>query len=404
MGRELSLLLAVLPGERPPTEAEASARLSPFYRYVPGSGAPERSGGWSQGWCSPEGDEHLLSLGAFEAAWVDMPLRIARLAEATTAAVEAARWALWCTTRLDGRQPLSAYARQLRFASIAAPDAVAIHDSGKLCLHDAARLRAVASWATPPPPSELFQVHVVSPPRRSGKLWVHTHGLERAGIPDVEVLLVPLHLGEPAYDLVSAFVRARLGTRVPLRGSTDDLVLGHRIFWVPLEEALERMRPGDLGGLADRPRFSSHTGRRIVIVADPRPDRPPQPPLDVLRAFEDASAVVRVRPCESERAARLARERWPVFEALFASHGCDREWSFAVCVPQTTASGGSEFLWWIVEEVRPGRVRCRVRNEVLDVPGLETGDERWHDVSCLEDWVVYAPDKDVTPATVAVPA
>jgi hypothetical protein len=73
------------------------------------------------------------------------------------------------------------------------------------------------------------------------------------------------------------------------------------------------------------------------------------------------------------------------------------------CIPQATASGGSESLWWIVEEIREGTVRCNVRNEVLDMPGLTTGDERWLEVARLEDWVVYTPDEDVTPATVAVP-
>jgi hypothetical protein len=414
MGRELSVMLAVLPGGRAPTREEASARLSPYYAFVPGPDDPEGPGKregepddapeWRQGWRGPEGDEHLLSVGAFEAAWIDVPLRVARLGRGPAAAVRKARWALWCTTRLDARDPLAAFARQLRFVSIAAPDAVVVHDFAKQVVCDPARLRALSSWATPPPPTELFQVHAVSPPRRAQKGWVHTHGLERAGMPDVEVLLVPLDLARPAFDLVSAFVRARLGTRVPVRGSTDDLVLGHRVSWLPYEEAIARLPAGEIGGRDDRRIAPSHAGRRIVLVDDPREGRPPLPPLDVLLAFEDASAVVRVRPSESERAARLARERWPVFQGLFASHGDDLRWSFAVCVPEPTAAGGHEFLWWIVEEVRGTSVRCRVRNEVLDVPGLSTGDERWHDVSRLEDWVVYAPKKDVTPATTALPA
>jgi hypothetical protein len=423
MGQELSVLLPILPGGEPPSAEEAAARLQPFYRAVPAADGAESADGadgpgvgedgeggeggdrtkarWAQGWRSPEGDEHLVSLGPFDPGWVEVPLAVARLSEPQARAARRARWALWCTTRLDAGDPLAAYARQLRFAAIAAPDAVAVHDHASQRTQSADRLRAVSSWATPPPPTELYAVHAVSPRSRWGTAWVHTHGLARCGMPDVELLRVPTHLAEAARDLLAAFVRARLGTPVALRGFSDDLVLGHRVEWLPSEEAVRRMTPRELGGRGDRRRAPSHAGRRIAIVAADRPDRPPDPPLDLLEAFDEATAVVRVRPSESERAARLARERWPVFERLFGVHGDDDDWSFVVSVPLPTASGGSEHLWWLVERIRDGRLLCRVRNEVIDVPGLATDDLRWHDVSAVDDWVVYAPRHDVTPATVS---
>src|SRR5262245_7207783 len=231
----LSVLQLILPGPSPPTSEEVAKRLTPYYR--PFAEAEHLSGGWHQPWGTPEGDQHVVSLLPFDAAAAEGPLIIAQLHPEGVRQARAAKWSLCDATELPPANPLPTFGRQMRLCSIAAPEAVAVHDFASQRVFCTERCRVVGSWATPPPARELFVVHAVGPDRGRRGAWMHTHGLERAGLPDVELLRVPHDLMDAASDLIDAFVRANLGRRVPLAGSTDDLVLGHRIEWIPAASA-----------------------------------------------------------------------------------------------------------------------------------------------------------------------
>jgi hypothetical protein len=340
----------------------------------------------------------------FDPEWFRFHVKTSRLSEEVQEAVDGARYGLFFSTRFDPAAPLAAFGRQAKVLAIAAPDALAVHDAATQGMDSGDRFRAIASWSTPPHPKELYDVHAVWAPGNVGRSWVHTHGLERCGIPDIDLLRVPDDLVVSAWDLIGAFVRARLGTKVPLRDFDDDLVSGHRVSWVPAGEAARKVHRPDIGGVKCRRQAPSHARDRIVIVEDPTLEEGAGPPLDLLRLFEDGDPLVYVHPAEVERAARLARERWGVFEGLLARHGDDDGWSFRVCVALRTCASGRESMWWEVETVKDGRLRARLEVDPVGVHDLRRGDFRWHDLSDVADWAVHSPEHEISPGTYPVPA
>jgi hypothetical protein len=399
----LSVLELLLPSADPPSPETVAAQIEPFAARVE-SRSPPRLGPWEQAWRSPEGDGHLLTLRPYRPRETEIRLLLSSMTGAEKRRTRSTRWSLLLTTSLDVSDPLSAYGRQARFASIAAPDAIAVHDvaSGRVCPGE--HLQALAAWATPPPATELYQIHAVYPPDPGKGWWLHTHGLQRTGLPDVEMLRVPPDLSEAAADVIHAFVRGNLGRDPGLRGEADGLFLGHRVAWIPARRAAASMTTSEIGRLADRFADGGHDGRRIVLVEAPGSDSEWRPPLALLRDFLANRAIARVGEAESDRAARLARERWPVFARLFSEHGRDGGWTFDACLWAPTRSGTREYLWWQVLEVSADRLRCRLITPPLDVDGLAAEAESWRDLDTLADWVVHAPTRSVRPETVRVPA
>jgi hypothetical protein len=334
-----------------------------------------------------------------------MVLEMSVLDDAERRAVQAARWGVEVAVRLDARSPLQAFGRQVRFALRVVPQAVALHDANALRFVPMARARAIASWRTAPPPTDLYVGQAIFSPEEGGKRWwFHTHGLQRAGLPDVEILRVPHRLVTAASLTVRAFVRAHLGRPVPTTGRSDQVFPGHAIAWVPALEAAATLGSRFPGNLAERGGSLGHDGRRIALVEAGREGRALRPPIALLRWFDRGEGVVSVPEQESERAARLARERWDVFAGLFARHGSERAWEFAVCAGVERPGGGTEYLWWSVEEVRARRMRARLASDPCPGIDVERGALRWYAVDDLVDWAVHAPDVSVDPSTVRVPA
>jgi hypothetical protein len=394
MPQPLSTLLMVCPGRRPPDTREMLARfegratlVDPGQAEVPGTemALPLRT---------PEGDEHLLQAFPADTPSLGVLLPFSTVPAEDHRAVLRARWVIASTTRLDEADPQAAFRRQMRFSAAAVPDAVAVHDMNAVRLLARKHLATVASWDASPPARELFQIHAVFPPDLARGWWFHTHGLERAGFPDVEVLGVPADRAEAAADLIHAFVRARLGLTVEGRGRAGEWFHGAPLAWIPVSEAVERLAPGEPGSLAERDGDDGHGGRRIALVA-PGPRGGEGPPLEALDAFERGAASFLLPEREVLRAASLAAERWPYFARLFAAHGADARWRFVACLPASPDDPDSDRVWWTVHSLDGHRIEVRPE---ANAPSPEPPAWRW--VEEVADWVVHSPRGELDPGTV----
>jgi hypothetical protein len=398
MQHALSTLRLVWPGEAPPDEGAIRALLEPYAASVPPTWwlAPSE---WAQGWRAPEGDVTTVFLQPGDFQRMAYVVLMSPIEEERKQAVLDAPWALCFTTRLDADDPLASFARQIRLALTACPDALAVHDVDSRRMRNADHFRAIASWQTPPPVTELYAVHAVHPENQRGRWWLHTHGLQRAGIPDVEVLGIPTNLVEGAGDLLNDFVRAHVGQSVPPRGESNGLFLDHRIGWIPVAETIAYLKPSDAGGPPDRGGPGCHDGRRVALVQRSRGGAGWAPPLGLARAYLRGEACVRIPDAESERARRLARERWSLFARLYAEHGHDPAWEFRACVG-VPSSIGNEYLWGTVEDLLPDRFLLRLENEPRGIRGLALRDASWRTLDQVADWSILDPKGGVGPATV----
>ena len=94
-----------------------------------------------------------------------------------------ARWILPVASSLDPKHPSRRSSGRSGFGVTACPDAWASTTSRRTApLVPATGLRD-HRW-TAPPVTDLYMVHAVYTPPDGRRWWLHTHGLERAGLPD----------------------------------------------------------------------------------------------------------------------------------------------------------------------------------------------------------------------------
>jgi hypothetical protein len=291
----------------------------------------------------------------------------------------------------------------VRLLMAAAPAALGLGDQDALRLHAGPQARRIARSGTPPHPGYMLRVHGVLPERVDDGLWVHTHGLQRAGFPDLEVLDVPFRRSDAAAQLLSHCVELYLGSSLPPRGKPFEVVRGHPIAWLPLREALA-LRPGlRCGGLAERRMSREHGGYRAVLVCAERERAPGgrwRAPLGALRAIDEEDLVVGVSAAEAQRRSRKARERWPDFLSLHDAHGKEAGWEFLLQVHWPALEGEAacgEYLWFRLVERRDGRLLGRLVSDPVAIPDLQPGSVHDCALEAVSDWEVRGPSHTLRP-------
>ena len=294
----------------------------------------------------------------------------------------------------DPPRAATAYRLQARILEAACvPGFPAVFDEPAAIVRSGRDLRSLAAAESPPGPEALYAVHVSL---GAAGAWVHTHGLERLGLPELELWGVVEEDTAAAEALLHGVAGALSGGVVP--DDSGVLSAGHDLSLrlLTLEDAL-RDFPAEV--VASRREHESdedggHQGPRLVLADLDLAE----PPIASLDRVAGSAAFYKPR-AEARRRRRLAEERFGVFGQLFAMKR-KSGWRFHAQLGFPIKGGeGTEHLWFEVAELKPGRLRGACLNAPAGVAHVRRGEEGWYGLEQLTDWLVVAPEGVYGPET-----
>jgi hypothetical protein len=347
-------------------------------------------------WCERATDSHKVLLE-----------RVHWRCEEQRSQAYACPWMVGLEGPISLRTPAADYQQQLRLCeAISCEWSPVVFDASALVFRSVDDVRLLTETSTPPRKSSLYSIHKVrsgSAGSRTASYWVHTHGLERTGIPDIEIFDVPEALLGAACELIDAVADLWIEFQTPDPEFLFAVGGGLEIAWRPWQAAAAELAPDAAGGWNFRRADQGHAGYRAVLCARSAFGRGGPAwtsPLDVLRRITRSETTLYKTVQESRRMARLARERWGVFGILFASAHPD-DWRFAVKLsfPMDDDPRHGEHLWFDVIAIRPGEIlgrRVSVPSHVGREAIPETG---WQALSRLSDWRIVTPTGVFDPET-----
>jgi len=407
-----SSLFILWPGDQPPMAEEVRLRLAEWGNAAPEMGEERAEDTlWSFWfdladrpastfiWCEPVSDSHRMLLDYVH--W--------RTAAQRKQAFEC-RWMVGLEGPISLREPTSDYQLQLRLCEAISCDwSPVIFDASALIYRSIDDVRLLTDAETPPRKSSLYSIHKVrSTPEGANPTcyWVHTHGLERAGIPDLEIMGVPQAWLGSACELIDAVADLWIEFSTPDPEVPFAIGGGLDIAWRPWQAIAAEVDPRAVGGRNYRGPDQGHCGFRAVLVA-PEKDRDGEiawrQPIEVLRRISRSETTLYKTVQESRRMARLAKERWGTFGILFASpHPPD--WRFAVKLsfPMEDEPRHGEHLWFDVLAIRPGEVMGRLVSVPSYLGRQSIPGTGWQELRRLSDWRIVTPQGVFDPENAGV--
>lgn len=346
-------------------------------------------------WCEPVLGEHLALLE--NVRWRSASQRHEALG---------CRWLVGVEGPLCLDQPTADYQAQLRLCdAISADWSPVFFDASSLIFRTAQDLRHLTDTRTPPRIASLYSIHKVASGRGAdgeNLYWLHTHGLERSGTPDLELFGVPERLLASACELIDAVADLWVEFGTPDPQSPFAIGRELEICWRPWQAVVAESSPR-VGGWDTRRREPGHAGYRAVLLDPYRTATAPRhwrAPLSVLERLLRSETTLYKTTSETERMARLARERWGSFGTLFASRHPD-DWRFAIKLnfPMEHDPNHGEHLWFDCLAIQPGRVQGRLVSAPAFLRTLSIGESSWHDLDRLSDWRIFTPEGVYDPET-----
>ncbi|MBM3499478.1 MAG: DUF4026 domain-containing protein [Armatimonadetes bacterium] len=318
-------------------------------------------------------------------------------------ATRASEWSVSVATKF-GAQPLGDFHRQLRVVAALAEDAVTVADALTQAHHSAGWVLDVAASATPPSPKALLRVQCITPEEGSGGSWLHSHGLLRCGLPEVEILDVSPEAAWPLQELLYSIGAFWLRTGLPDPGVKFDVGLSLDFIWLPWHEGLQHVKPG-IVGTSPEEREDLHGAPGAMLFTPPAGllKKRPGNPCKYLSNLSGEPALW-VHDDEEARMTQLARERLPRFRALQERHGGGEEWMFGVKIGFPVGDprypDQREHLWFQVHAFQGDRVDATAMNDAYHIKGLREGKRGEFSLEGMSDWVIMGEEGVFTPDTI----
>lgn len=320
--------------------------------------------------------------------------------EEETKAITASKRALHLIMKF-GKNPQRSYQLQIKIANKIMPELAGIMDESAEKLLCARWVKQTANSSVLPSPASLFNVQAVSAP--SGEVWLHTHGLIRCGLTELEILQSDTQNYNTHYSVISTFAsylidniddkidRAYIGS---FYDNTPLVVT--RLLWT---EGLKQYKKLELGGINDR--TDMHNSQTCIVFAFTSEENEKKGVYTKIPEFNTLlknNPIFFISDTETNRMSLLAREKYDCLKTTFN----DKDTHILIKVGLPTAHDDSpdhEHIWFELQSIDGESFTAKLTQEPYDVPDMHEGDEGTYTVDDITDWIVYTPNGQITPET-----
>lgn len=294
---------------------------------------------------------------------------------------------------------------QLKLAMAMVPEALAVVDFSRETILSPVWAGMAAETLADPGPDYLFSLQAVA--EEEGPVWIHTHGLNRCGLVELEALNVPRESCQMVGEAVAGLARQGVDrgelpaedqpTLLAQLSGGDALV----VSWRRWERCLEEYPADVLGGRNDRDeghRRPSGILSHYVTPQDLQQGR--RSPLGEMDGERYQNPIYMLTTRETERMSALAGERLE-----WLGRGLQRPRAHAIVKVgldvdedrQNEAGDGREHIWFELKELRADGFTGVLTQEPYFVSGLHTGAVLELGYDRLTDWILYLDGGRIVP-------
>ena len=302
--------------------------------------------------------------------------------------------------------PLAAYHLQLKLGDAACAGALAVFDVSAEKIVSGRWVSLAAASNVPPSPGYLFTVQAVSD--GEGEVWLHTHGLNRCGVTELEILgCTQENYGEQCH-VIEMMAERLLERDRPLEPG-EPFFLARLSEWnmlvtalLPWREAIRFYDESILGGIADREQGNGHDGETSCIFVYASEEDCKKGTLSQVSVFDEILAenpLYMLSTRETERMKALALERLQYLRESVGVEG--RQCLVKLGIP--VEDGGitdKEHIWFALREMSDAMLVAELINEPYYIQDLKCGDVGSYPVYMITDWLIVLEGMSITPDTV----
>lgn len=254
-----------------------------------------------------------------------------------------------------------------------------------------------------PAPYHVCAVSAVSESPESKYAWLHTHGLNRCGFREIEVINADKQRAEYYGDIMNTLVTSILCERkfadekTPVNMSDfSDASNKLSVAWLDWHEAVEKYDDSAIGNKADHEEGHNMFVSSLFACSDDGSEY-----IDFNDVDESVikANVWKIPVAETARERAMALERFGFLGNGIALHKNARA-LVKVCVPFVKDGNNAvEYVWLELHKAEKDKIYGKVENQPAFIPNVKQGDHIQVDIHSVADWILYTENYNATPDT-----
>lgn len=292
------------------------------------------------------------------------------------------------------------YHLQLKLAVAMVPNMLGVMDESAEKMLPAKWVEMTAQSKILPNPKELFSVQAVT--GTNEEVWLHTHGLCRCGIQELEILKSDSKNFQNHCNLISTYATFLLDKHEKHEKQDGGAYIGVLINSQPVvvtsiswTEAINYYKKLDLGGKKDRQ--TGHNSKSNVIFLYKNATDEKNNILSKVNIFDKLwgdNPLFFISDEETSRMKALAIERFSYIKENFKNN--DNKIIIKIGIPLEQEEK-FEHIWFELLKIKETKFKARLTQEPYKIPNMHVGDESWFKKEDITDWIIYTKDYAVNP-------
>ncbi len=295
------------------------------------------------------------------------------------------------------------YHLQLKLALAMVPDLIGVMDESAEKILPPKWVKMTANSNIYPGANDLYNVQAVSD--KNGEVWLHSHGLCRCGLTELEILQSDVKNYNNHYNLLSTYASYLIDKRENFNPTEDSAYIGILSNRQPIvvtclswTKGLGEYKNLNLGNIQDRK--NGHNSKTSLIFLYKSEEDEKNKKLSKVSEYDDLwgeNPIFFISNEETARMKALAMERFDFVKREFKLEN-----TIIIKIGLHVDDGGDtdfEHIWFELLEFDGEKFKAKLTQEPYNVKSMHQGDETWFTVKDVTDWIIYTPNFPVNPGS-----
>lgn len=305
-----------------------------------------------------------------------------------------------------GEKSVDSYHLQLKLINAILPNTLGVIDYGAEKILSGKWVSIAAKSNTPPAPKYIYTVQAVSD--ENEVIWLHTHGLNRCGITELEVLNSTKEGYSNHYSIIEAMASRLLESDLEFkekesmylaRLSEDIHLVTTIISW---EEALNLYSKDIVGGKPDRERgHNQNTSAIFTYASDEECEKGIYRPIYIYDNILKNNPLYMLSLSETNRMKSLAIERIEYVDKAFKNEKNIILLKIALEIDEEykTDNNFHEHIWFELKDldIYKDSFIAELTQDPYYISDMKKGDIGRYRLKNITDWLIIMPECRVSP-------
>jgi len=289
---------------------------------------------------------------------------------------------------------------QLKLAVAMVPDMIGVLDESAEKVLPAKWVVMTSKSKVLPSPKSLFNVQAVTD--KKNNVWLHTHGLCRCGLTELEILGSNVSNYQNHYHLISTYATYLLDKNDTVDPRKSSAYIGCLVNGYPVvvtcrswTEGILEYKKQKLGGINDRKNgHNSKTGIIFLYQSEEDEKNGVLSKISIYDTLWGENPLFFISEKETSRMKELAMERFSYVKEQ--SENKENTILIKIGLPLKEI-GKFEHIWFELLEFKGEKFKAKLTQEPYDIDTMHEGDEAWFTVKDVTNWTIYTKNKTIDP-------